>query len=392
MITIKNQKFLTLISLLMLINLLAITECFPQNLLDSAPFKITQKSLVKISASEIYRLSSRGRFVIKDNHWRTDDFYLADIRNPSEKKFLFSRSKSNRAKSVRFDRTNDRYLILNKSQGGKSFLEIFDTITKEFRDIKNEYGDIVFASVSDLQNILYQIRPKDARPQIYLVNNSSEILLGDGMGEQWAPNGKWFTFKSPVNPELTLSEKIEYGKRRSEEASAAIRSGQYSREKILWVYGVYSSGGEKFFDITGFRIVDWLRWAPDSKKMVLKDRYNNGFYIIYFKETKGMLEHKNAFHLENFHVNENVFSDFSIPTWSPDGSKIAFKRSLCNSDQMLGDNIWILEENSYNYYQITNFNKAEIKNIKWTNNKEILFTKKIYYSSRDEEVFKITLE
>jgi len=319
---------------------------------------------------DILKISSYG-YIIKSEG---DDFSLIDKDKNFERLHIYNRKgktqKERQRESMRFS-PNDRYLCINELEDNRTVLKIYDTINKNYRVIKHQKGNIVTASVYSMEKILYQVREKMSPPKVYMLESDQEpIFITEGLGEMWSPNGKWFLVEECVG--------------------TADRFGR----KPISKFAIFNSDREKVFETAEFGIVGPIRWSPNSDKLIIGNHAGTSFYIVYLEEIGGKLIIKNKYHFTGFENEPEKKRYYGVmnPECSPDGSKISFKRTSSDGHISFGDNIWILEDTSYNCYAISDFKDTDISDITWSQSGEIFAIKEIRdLESNNKEIIKISI-
>lgn len=303
--------------------------------------KIFELQVPEEKKSDILQVSSYGYLILSEG----DDFYLLDKNREYEKVHLYSKKgktpRERMGERAKFS-TNDRYLCISKFEGNRKTLEIYDTISKKSKEIETEIGNVVNASVLDMDNIIYQVRTKGQEAKVFLIKNGGQpTFITDGIGERWSPDGKKFIVKES-RPSLDDPKR---------------------RINTVFV-SIFNSSGQKLMETSEFGIVNWVRWSPTSDKIVL---YKGGnFYIIYLNEVDGKLFIEKKYHFKGFEHKEGKYYSAGYPKFSPSGSKISFKRIIEDGHRVLDEDVWILEDGSYDYYSIADFDNAHIKYFTWT--------------------------
>lgn len=319
--------------------------------------------------TEISQVSSYGYAILSEG----DDFYLLDRNKDFEKTLICSKAedapqeiKGNR---VRFS-TNDRYLCINRTEAGRWTLEINDLANKNaIKLLRSEIGNVINASVFDMNNIIYQVRTKENEAKMYLIRNGGEpVFITDGLGGRWSPDGKWFLVEeSRMNPDKS------------------------ARKKRIITLSIFDSDEKKMIETSEFGTSNWIRWSPTSDKIVFSEFGSAGFYIIYFKEQDGKLSIDHSYHFRPDQDKNKYF--FTIePEFSPDGTKISFVRSIEDGHYIYNQNIWILEDGSYQYYQVSEFSSTQISDVTWVNSNEMTVTKENVSDGDKIEIHNVKLK
>lgn len=318
----------------------------------------------------ITEISSHGYILVEEN----GNFYLYDINNNFKRSLVYTKRgqtpHERRLETVLFS-PNDRYIYIKKPENGKNIIEIRDLLTDEKKVLRSDFGDVVTAIVLDINNILYQVRNIENEAKIFLIRNGGKpFFVVDGIGARWSPNGKWFI--------VNEAETVLWGTRKRQ------------RFKTL---SIFNSDGEKVLETSEFGITNWKRWSPTSDKIVISKFGFSAFYIVYLEERNGKLVIRDKYYF-NPPEDENGYYSVDMPQFSPDGKKISFIRAIDDGHITYNENIWILEDGTYNYYQVSNFSNTLIENVKWISNNELVVIRKdaLGGNASNLEVYRIKLE
>lgn len=309
--------------------------------------------------TEISQVSSYGYAILTEG----DDFYLLDKNKDFEKTLICSKAEDTpqeiKGDRVRFS-TNDMYLCIKKTEANRKTIEIYDTVSKNKKQIKSEAGNVVNASVFNMNNIIYQVRTKENEAKTYLIQNGEQpVFITEGIGERWSPDGRWFLVKERKdNP------------------------NKNAKRKNIIMLSIYDSDGNKMIETNEFGTSNWIRWSPTSDKIVFSEFGSAGFYIIYFKEQEGKLSIDHSYHFRP-EKDENNYYGTLQPEFSPDGTKISFIRSIEDGHYIYNQNVWILEDGSYKYYRVSDFSSTQISDVTWVNSNEMTVIKE-NVSDRDK--------
>ncbi|MDO9547769.1 MAG: hypothetical protein Q7J65_02250 [Candidatus Marinimicrobia bacterium] len=317
--------------------------------------------------TKISQVSSYGYAILSEG----DDFFLLEYGKNFEKVFICSKadktSPEQKGARVRFS-TNDRYLCINKTEANRKTLEIYDTVSKNTKQIKTEVGNVVNASVFDMDNIIYQVRTEENEAKTYLIRNGGEpVFITDGLGGRWSPNGKWFLVEeSQTNPDKS------------------------SKKKRIIMLSIFDSDGNKMIETNEFGTSNWIRWSPTSDKIVYTEFGSAGFYIIYLNDKNGELSIDHSYHFRPDKDVNNYYGTLE-PEFSQDGTKISFIRSDEDGHYTYNQNIWILEDGSYRYYQVSDFSNAQINDVTWLKSNELSVIKEDISDRSNIEIHSVKL-
>ena len=325
----------------------------------------------KRKSVSITKISSHGYILVEEN----GNFYLYDINNNFKRSLVYTKRgqtpDERRLETVLFSSSNDRYLCIKKPENGKNILEIRDLLSNKKRVLRSDIGNVISAKVLDINNILYQVRTPENFAKTYLVKNGrNPIFITDGIPEGYSPDGKWLL--------ISEGETVLWGTRKRQ------------RFKTL---SIFNSDGEKVLETSEFGISNWHRWSPTSDKLVISKFGFSAFYIVYLEERNGKLVIRDKYYF-NPPEDENGYYSVDMPQFSPDGKKISFIRAIDDGHITYNENIWILEDGTYNYYQVSNFSNTLIENVKWINNNELVVIRKdaLGGNASNLEVYRIKLE
>jgi TolB protein len=153
-----------------------------------------------------------------------------------------------------------------------------------------ENGKIAFSSDRDGQNEIYIMNASDGSGQTRLTNNTAV----DG-SPSWSPDGTKIAFHS-------------------------------NRDGNLEIYVMNASDGSNPTRLTNNTANDFdPSWSPDGEKIAFSSDRDDPNYEIYVMNAA---DGSNVKRLTN---NNNTANDFE-PSWSPDGTKIAFESDIDSDD------------------------------------------------------------
>lgn len=345
-----------------------------------------QKELFHIDTNnqnniKVLDVAGNGFVIISERAGNSTEYYILNIKYIQEKKLVFS--STNCEKDFINFSINCNLVIFRSKLNDKIGLHIYNIDKQTYFDIVHPDGDIVSASAVSEELILYQLRQKESLPQIYKYSrsNNTSTFLTEGMGETISPNGKWF-FVKKYNTEINfLKDKLIEGKISKEEFSERMINAQKTIPKSC----IYDTNGKLLLELQEFnnQIVE-VNWSNDSKKIVVREIGDLGFYIIHLNTESGMRIEK-IYHFNGISSNDG-FQNFALnPTWSPDGTKLLFVNSVEDGHNIINMNLWLLEDYNYKLYPVTEGLTSTIKETCWQNNAKIIFIE----SDVNESIFKI---
>ena len=326
--------------------------------------------------------SGKDYVLLKKKFGDITEFYLANKRNDpdltinGEKEKLFSFHKNDKVQLIQFSNSGEQ-VVFRRLKNNKKVWEMHDIKTKKVKTIESDEGNVSTASFFDYNNYLYITYPHNERSKVYLVKeNNNPVFIANGISVLWSPNGKYFLLKSPLSNSLSLREKRDFGQITREEYQEQLKIQGGPKREIFRKYMIYNLKGEKLLILQDFDFVDWIQWSPDGRKIVLRERGDRGFKIVYLE---GEGNNISLAKTVNFPCVEAVHGCL-YPIWSPDGNKIMFK-SVIEAEANQGiqeENLYILNDSSLNYYKVTDFTTNEIFGFNWLNNQTITLTGMIH--------------
>ncbi|MBV6419620.1 MAG: hypothetical protein DAHOPDDO_00843 [Ignavibacteriaceae bacterium] len=330
------------------------------------------KELLSIDAKnqgnvKVHDISCDGYLIMSEIIGDFAEYYLGNIKNISDKKLIFS-STDCKNDFINFS-TGGNLIVYKTKLNNKIGLQIYDIEKQSSFDLTQPNGDIVSASIVNEEILLYQLRQKESLPEIYKYSrsNNTSTFLTYGMGETISPNGKWF-FVKKYNTEInSLKDKLIEGKISKEEFSDRIINAQKTIPKSC----IYDINGKLLLELQEFnnQIVE-VNWSSDSKKLVVREIGDLGFYIIRLNTESGMRIEK-IYHFNGI-SSTGGFQNFALnPIWSPDGTKILFINSIEDGHEIIRMDLWIIEDNVYNLYSALIGVENSISRTVWKSNKII---------------------
>lgn len=153
---------------------------------------------------------------------------------------------------------------------------------------------------------------------------------------------------------------------------------------------IFDSAGNKIIETSEFGTSNWIRWSPTSDKIVFTEFGSAGFNIIYLDDKNGDLTIDHSYHFRP-DKDENNYYGTLYPEFSQDGTKISFIRSDEDGHYTYNQNIWILEDGSYQYYQVSDFSNTLIDDVTWMNENELSVIKRDISDKSNIEIHSIKL-
>ena len=145
------------------------------------------------TTKEVCDISKNGSIIVKESFSNDSSAYYLYLLNMEKKKVFLARSSNDRQGYAWF---SNNYVVIRLISNIKTYIKIFDTKNGIEKTIENESGNVVSASVLNLNNIIYQLRTPNKTPKIFYLKNNKETFLANGIGEKWSPNGKWILVKN----------------------------------------------------------------------------------------------------------------------------------------------------------------------------------------------------
>lgn len=368
-----------------------VTNLFSQIPLKQSTKKTTHQNISLMEYKPL-ELSRRNQILIKKKSGDITEYFISKMGinlnsiDSLKKEKVFSLHKNDQAQFMQFSKSGGQ-IIYRREKNSKKVWEIYDIDTKQKRTIESNEGAVDVASIYDMNNILYRIHLNNDRPKIYLIKDNEEpIFIDNGFGVQWSNDKKYFLCETYQNKNLSLFEKKNYGKISKDEYRQQLKKQGGPRREIFSRYTLYNSSGEKLLILKDFDLVDWIQWAPDATKIVLKERSDQGFKILYLNYiTENDVEVKKVFHFPGFSKITSEISTICMnPIWSPNGTKILFTTEVEDGHSILYNNVYILEDNSYQYIPINVSTNDFVSKVEWISNQTVLL---IYSDVMTKESF-----
>lgn len=260
---------------------------------------------------------------------------------------------------------NDRFTIYKKGSGPNATAEIYDTVNRKTETINvTDDGDINWIDVYDLNNILYESYSDQRRPKVYLRKDKDHIFIAEGGVPIWSPNGMWFLISQYAEP-MSLMEIKGYGL-----TNEKMQTSDIKKIKLHWC--IYNNQGQKILKLENLKnIVDWSNWALDSKKLVCEERSTDGFIIYYFNDNQNEIKTIDTYRFAGFSNPPNLSTRCISPTWSPDGSFVAFFKVTEDSDRVLETRLYLYDDRTKNIRDIGSLCSG-LGTIKWLSPNQVL--------------------
>jgi Tol biopolymer transport system component len=332
--------------------------------------KISKKILFQLSEVEIQnksviQISPKREMIIKEVDGDEYNYYLVSIDNPSQKVLIFI-ANENQEPSVSFSPYGE-FVYYTLIENGKKILGIYDREKDKKLFIKDETKNIVssWSAVSSSSGkIIYQVREEGVLPKVFMAQpDGSELrFITEGMGEQWAPNGKWFAVKCPEN--VNDFKNIYKNKKRGEISKV-----------LRWFYWIYSSDGNPIISFEEYSPTAIFSWSPNSKYVLFKKMYEIDFTIL---ELDGSSK---EIRIVNHHMislqKENKIG-LSIPIWSPDSRKLSYTISYLDNTghYYIKNEIWVSSIDGKNKIKILESDNTEEEIFTWSNDGKIIIKQK----------------
>lgn len=357
-----------------LLVVLTLTYNFYPQLLKEEIYRVTP---TENKISEIRHLSTAGSALIIETENNVQNYYLVNLLDKLDKKLLFSSQQVNQ-EAIRFSE-NNRFITFSTKEADRYVMKIYDTLDGTIKEISDPQGDVLYASLVNKKNILYEVNPPRDYPKIYLLTEdiSNPKFIGDGTTPLWSPDGKWF-----------LARKAEYDK--SDLKNKRVKMLGYTIVKKP-IYSIYNYQGQKILDIKNHDDINFIQWSPTSDKILFTELDDIGFYVVYLKFSNKKIEIEKEYHFEGFINKGKNVAGVNNPTWSPSGNWIAFEKSIEDGQSILESSIYIHNTNTHKQFEIINLQSEDINEIEWISDYELLTILDQDYKSHQKIVNKITI-
>ena len=354
-----------------------------QTLIQQSPQKITKKE-VRTDDYNPIEFSRKNQALIKKKIGDRIEYFLTnkgnvlDSINDIENQKLFSFNKDDQVQYMQFSKSNGQ-VVFRKLKNGKKVWDLYDIDTKQLKEIESDEGSVDAASIYDMSNILYRTYLDKDRSKIYLIRDDKDpVFIDYGFGVQWSNDMKYFLCETYQNNELSLFEKKRYGLINQEEYKKQLKVQSGPKREIFSRYAIFNSDGEKLLVLQDFDLVDWIQWSPDNSKIVLQERYDPGFKIIYLNYiSENQIEIEKVYHFPGFQkVNREISTFCKSPIWSPDGNKLLFTTNVEDGYTVLYNNVYILLTDSNQFTPVIETDNVIISSAEWISSKSFLINLK----------------
>lgn len=356
--------------------LVAIAICgsiYPQ-VVKQEVYKVTS---TERKISEIRQLSNSGSALIIETENNLQNYYLVNLFDQREKKLLFSSPQGNR-ESIRFSE-NSRFITFSTKDANRYIIKVYDTFDGTVKEINDPDGDVVYASIVNENNILYEIVPPRDYPKIYMLNEdfSNPKFIGDGTTPKWSPDGNWF-----------LARKAEYDKSKTKSKRVKMLGYEIVKKPIYSIYDYY---GQKILDIKNHEKINFIQWSPSSDKILFTKLNSPGFFIIYLKITNNSIEVEKEYHFDGFAKEGENIAYVDNPNWAPKGEWISFIKSVGDGNSIFESSVYIHNIYTHKQLEVTNFPGDEIQQSIWISDYELLTMQRGGYKSNEKYVIKTNI-
>jgi Tol biopolymer transport system component len=207
---------------------------------------------------------------------------------------------------------------------------------------------------------------------VYLANpdGSNPRFIADGMGESWAPNGKWFLVMRPEIDRAAIQDK---------------KSGLPEVKK--WTCWIYTSKGSPVLELSNLSRPSLRLWSPTSEKILVMEYDASGLTVVNIQVTSGKIR---GYELQK--VLEPS-AEIRNPSWSQDGRLIAFVKSYLNKsgDNYAKNEIWISTTDGKRQQKIRESIGSNTELPLWPQQGRILLLTKSVEPDRVSSVLEFTL-
>ncbi len=352
-----NVKYFLFISLILILSEINYSQTHQQ--------KIYSFDSTNGLKTEVLDISPVGTFIIEQSNHDSSYYYLCGI--DSSKMFLWSSSYNIKADITRFSE-NYRYIVFKIKNNDKTSIKIFDVINNKIKDIKNEKGNIVTASILNFDDIAYELRLReDEFPQIFYLNKDKETFFANGYGGKLSPDGKWIIIRDAI-------------------AKVPVKKGY---EIKTGFYSIFNKEGFKILSLSDFNNIVEILWAPASDKLLIRNLGDPGFNIVYLENDSSGLQIKEQKHFENITKHNNYFNSVVDVKWSPDGEYVLYKKSLEDGHRVYENSLWIYSEKDSSCKQVYNTSN-KINNYCFTLSGDIILSEENQDILKHTDIIKIS--
>ncbi len=302
--------------------------------------QISKKILFQLTETElqyksIIQISPKREMIIKEIQGDENNFFLSSIDKPSEKILLFTAYNDQKPR-VNFSQEGE-FIYYTLIENDRYILGIYEIATGKRFFIRDETNNVAssWSAVSPASGkIIYQVREEGALPKVFMAqpDGSEPRFITEGMGERWAPNGKWFAVLRPENID---DFKTIYKTNKKGGTSKGLRA-----ENAKWFYWIYSSTGDPLVSLNEFDQPNFFLWSPSSDHFIIRSRTDHGFWVSSVKEINGNLQSQKLTHFE---LDEDRRIGPRKPFWSPDGKMIVYVKSFLDESwqSYIKNEIWV---------------------------------------------------
>ncbi len=337
--------------------------------------QISKKILFQLTESElqyksIIQISPKREMIIKEIQGDQNNFFLSSIDKPSEKILLFTAYNDQKPR-VNFSQEGE-FIYYTLIENGKKILGTYERATGKRLFIRDETNNVVssWSAVSPASGkIIYQVREERAFPKVFMAqpDGSEPRFITEGMGESWAPNGKWFAVKCPEN----ISDfRILQNQNLNGKTKKILRT-----DNIKWVYRIFSENGNPLIELKEYSRPNYFFWAPNSDHFIIQDMKDHGFWVSSVKEINGNLQSQKLIHFE---LDKVRMIEPHKPFWSPDGKMIVYVKSFMDEvgNSYIKNEIWVSTIDGEKEIRIREMGGLPV----WTNDGKILIKEGKNYS------------
>jgi len=302
-----------------------------------------------LSNFEALQISSNGLLLVKEGIGTKSIYSLINVFT-QDKKLIFETDAER--SNARFNNCKDDYVIISVRKNNIWSVNIYDISGNNIITIEHPDGGVGSASIFNEKYILYQFRPFDeSYASIYLYNKTKneKKFITYGIGEQWAPNGDYFFVNTPND------------------------ENKYSN------YFIFSKDGKSLLKLPfdNEHIINF-KWAPDSKKLLLKKSgYVPNWGIVYIDSVDDLtVRLKNIFYFPaRFTKGKQFPTNLSDPVWFNDSRTIAFIATIEDGHSILESSIYIFDEKTKKLEKVsrTYTYTSHVKSLIWNSEEDLYF-------------------